>query len=376
MFLASAASLSPRHSEDVLLIQKPRIPIKEFVLYGLLPGFLKKVAYRLKGYHVGKKVSLGFGSIICGKDVEIGDHSKIGFFTIVRGEKIKIGSHVSIGSTTFLDTPFIEIGDETKINEQVFVGGLQSFDSKFIVGRNCQIMQQSFLNPAKSIVIGDDSCIGGLSLLFGHNSWLSQFEGYDVTFEPIEIGNNVGIAWRVFVLAGVRIGDGSMIAPNSLVSHAIPPRSLAAGFPARVISKQPDFPKAITDEQKIDILRNIMSEMIAYFKGSGLGVEDRGDHVEVIKKRASILGKKRKAWRLGVSYEIVSADSDPERVANLDVFVSLRALPAEVRKKLNAGKVMWLDIEKKERPLFWNDLGDEVALYLRRYGVRFHRVEA
>ena len=364
----------PLHREDILLIQKPRIPIKHFVLYGLLPGFLKKAAYRLKGYRIGENVSLGFGSVICGKDVDIGHHSKIGFFTIVRGDQIKIGAHVSIGSMTFLDTPFIEIGDETKINEQVFVGGLQSFDSKFVVGRNCQIMQQCFLNPAKSIVIGDDSCIGGLSLLFGHNSWLSQFEGYDVTFEPIEIGKSVGIAWRVFVLAGVKIGDGSMIAPNSLVSHAIPPKSLAAGFPARVISKQPDFPKEVNDAQKVDILKNIIGEMIIYFKGSGLAVADRGDHVEIQKAKKSTLGGARRTWRLIVAYEAIAPDSDPGRTGRPDVFVSLRTIPAEVRKRLNSGKVMWLDIEKKERPLFWNDLGDEVALFIRRYGVRFYRV--
>jgi acetyltransferase-like isoleucine patch superfamily enzyme len=358
-----------------MLIQKPRIPMKDFLWTGLLPSFLKKAVYRLKGYRIGRKVSIGFGSVICGKAVAIGHHTKIGFFTIIRGDTIKIGSHVSIGSTTFLDTPIMEIGDDSKINEQVYVGGLQSYDSKFVLGRNCQIMQQSFLNPAKSIIIGDDSCIGGLSLLFGHSSWLSQFEGYDTAFEPIEIGTSVGIAWRVFVLPGVKIGDGSMIAPNSLVSQSIPPKSLAAGFPARVISKPPDFPKQVNDEQKIALLKHIVDEMIRYFSGSGLVCADNGSHWKIQKVRKSFLREKQKTWRLSIVYEVLPAKQLAFEDEWPGVFISLRTIPAEVRKQLNGEKVMWLDIEKKERPLFWNDLGDEVALFLRRYGVRFTRVD-
>lgn len=357
-----------------MLIQKPRLPLKDLLLYGLLPSFLKKAAYRLRGYRIGKKVVIGLGSVICGKDVVIGDYSKIGFFTIIRGDRIKIGSHVSIGSITFLDTPIIEIGDESKINEQVYVGGLQFPDSKFIMGRNCQIMQMSFLNPARGITIGDDSGIGGHCLMFGHNSWLSQFEGYEVTFQPIEIGKGVGLSWRVFLLPGTSIGDGSVIAPDSVVTRAIPPKSLAAGFPARVINKPPDFPKDVTDGQKVEMLKNIVNEMMGCFAGSGLVCADRGSHWEVTRIKKSFLRRKRNTWRLGVAYEAIPADMDRFINERRDVFVSLKTIPPELRKRLCAAKVMWLDIEKKERPLFWNDLGDEVALFLRRYGVRFNRV--
>jgi acetyltransferase-like isoleucine patch superfamily enzyme len=358
-----------------MLIQKPRIPMKDFLWTGLLPSFLKKAVYRLKGYRIGRKVSIGFGSVICGKAVDIGHHTKIGYFTIIRGDTIKIGSHVSIGSTTFLDTPIIEVGDDSKINEQVYVGGLQTYNSKFVLGRNCQIMQQSFLNPAKSIIIGDDSCIGGLSLLFGHSSWLSQFEGYDTAFEPIEIGTSVGIAWRVFVLPGVKIGDGSMIAPNSLVSQSIPPKSLAAGFPARVISKPPDFPKQINDEQKVALLKHLVDEMITYFSGSGLACTGERNHWNIQHAKRSFLRIRPRSWRLTFAYEIIPAEQQIFEDGKPGVFVSLKTIPAEVRKRLNRNKTMWLDIEKKERPLFWNDLGDEVALFLRRYGVRFTRVD-
>ena len=350
--------------------------MRDILLLGCLPGFLKILIYRLKGYKIGKKCSIGFGSVICGKDVSVGDYTKLGFFTIIRGEEIKIGSHVNIGSIAFLDTPFLEIGDDSKINEQVFIGGLQFHDSRFVMGKNCQIMQMSYLNPARSITIGDDSAIGGYCLLFGHNSWLSLFEGYDVVFKPIEIGKSVALSWRVFLLAGTIIGDGSVIAPNSLVNRTIPPKSLAAGFPARIIGKPPDFPKEVSEQEKVDILKSIVDKMIDYFNGSGLKCTNNGDYFEIVHVRERLFGKKKKRFFLNIAYDSISEIESLPRREKLSVLVSLRAVSKQVRKGLNARGVMWLDIENKERPLFWNDLGDEIALFLRRYGVRFNRVES
>ncbi len=56
-------------------IEQPRIPIRDVLLYGLWPGFIKVMIYRLQGYRIGKGVSIGFGSVICAKRVEIGDHA-------------------------------------------------------------------------------------------------------------------------------------------------------------------------------------------------------------------------------------------------------------------------------------------------------------
>ncbi len=137
-------------------------------------------------------------------------------------------------------------------------------------------MQMSFINPARSITIGDDSGIGGDCLLFGHTSWLSQLEGYNVDFQPIEIGNSVSLSWRVFVLPGAKIGDGAVIGANSLVSHAIPPKCLAVGFPARVVSKFPDFPRDLSIGEKAGLFDDMIGEMIAFFRNSGLACEGTG----------------------------------------------------------------------------------------------------
>src|SRR5579872_1308505 len=264
-----------------MLTEKPRLPIRSILLYGLWPNFIKVLLYRLKGYRIGKDVRIGLGAVICGDQVEVGDHTSIGFLTIIRGKNIRLGSYVQIGAMTFLDTPYIEIGEGTNINEQVFVGGLQFPDSRLAVGRNCSIMQFSFINPVPSVVIGDECVIGGHCLIFGHSSSLNQFEGYGVEFAPIEIGRGVGLAWRTFVLPGTKIGDGTMVGANSVVSGTLPSCSMAVGYPARVVGKAPVFPKQVSDEEKVAMFRRIVAEMFQFLVASGLECEKRGENYEV-----------------------------------------------------------------------------------------------
>lgn len=53
--------------------------------------------------------------------------------------------------------------------------------------------------------------------------------------EPVHIGNNCWICANVTILPGVTIGEGCVIGAGSVVSKSIPPRSIAAGNPCRVI---------------------------------------------------------------------------------------------------------------------------------------------
>lgn len=357
-----------------MLIEKPRIPFRDVLLFGLWPGFIKNWVYRLRGYRIGKGVSIGWGSVVCGDRVTIGDHTSIGFLTIIRGKEIDIGAHVQIGSTTFLDTPYLRIGEGSKINEQVYVGGLQFPDSRFVLGRNCQIMQMSFINPARSIVVGDDSGIGGHCLIFGHNSFLSAFEGYTVDFEPIEIGHSVSLAWGVFVLPKTTIGDGAVVGARSVVQGTIPPRSLAVGFPARVISKAPDFPKDLSDKDKLELFRKIVAEMIQFFKDSGLRCEQEGRRYRVSKPASGWRRRTRRSWTV----EVVDGDARDavQRPAfgPVDVLLSLGDIPEDVRRRLQAQGAAWIEIAKKEQSRESNALGDEIAHFLKRYGVRTFRV--
>ena len=52
---------------------------------------------------------------------------------------------------------------------------------------------------------------------------------------PIRIGKSCWLGSGVLVMPGVSIGDGSVIGAGSVVTHDIPPNSLAMGIPCRVV---------------------------------------------------------------------------------------------------------------------------------------------
>lgn len=60
---------------------------------------------------------------------------------------------------------------------------------------------------------------------------------------PITVGNNVWIGGNVVVLAGVTIGDHTVIGAGSVINKDIPSGVIAAGNPCKVI-------RTITDEDK------------------------------------------------------------------------------------------------------------------------------
>ena len=356
-----------------MLTQKPRVPIRQILIYGFLPSFLKILVYRLKGYRIGKRVFIGMGSIIRGKKVFIGDGVSIGFFTIIRGDKIHLGNHVIVGSTTFLDTPNIVIGEGTRINEQVFVGGLQFPNSTFTVGRNCLIQQMSFINPSPSITIGDETAIGGHCLIFGHVSWQNYFEGYPVEFSPIEIGNHVGIGWRAFILPGAKIGDGAMIGANSVVNRSIPPRCLAVGFPARIVSKEPEFPRKVSDAEKAKMLKQIVDEMVEYLSAANIEIRaTETDNYQVNFSRKKFFRNITESRNISVFYQRIG-DDQTLGFQPSDTVISLIAIPIEVRTQLDKRDIFWIDIQGKERSDLETLIGDEVVLFLKRYGVRLYR---
>ncbi len=160
---------------------------------------------------------------------------------------------------------------------------------------------------------------------------------------------------------------------NSLVSREVPPRCLTAGFPARVVAKAPEFPKELDQDEKVGILKNIVSEMTEFFKNSGMSITEKAGSLEFTWNRKKLFGVKSNSGRMRVSYNTEDRNF-PEPEDNINVYLSLDRISDEHRKQLNHQNTMWIEIERKEQSSYSNELGDEVSNFLKRYGVRTIRV--
>jgi acetyltransferase-like isoleucine patch superfamily enzyme len=341
-----------------MLIKRNKIPVKEILFIGLLPSFLKKIVYRLKGYIIGKNVSFSLGSVIIGKKVIIGDNASFGFVTVVRAELIDIGRFVTIGSMSMLDTEKIIIGEDSRINENVIVGGIKTPESMFKIGKRVIIMEYSFINPTKPVVLGDDTGIGGHCLLFTHGSWLSQLDGFPVTFAPITMGERVWLPWRVFIMPGVEIGDEVVIGANSLVSKSLPSNVLAAGSPAKILVE--DYPKPISKEKRALVFENMIKDFILFLEHNGfiinIVITDNGQYISITK--------------INTSEILISSGS----VEGYKFSSNDNLLILDKENDVKNDWSMTINLMTKNRT-GTSDVGEEFVKFISRYGVRFDRLD-
>lgn len=344
------------------MIPNKRLPLAHLVIYGWMPSALKAWAYRtFRGYRIGKGVRFAFGGVVVGRDVELGDHVEIGLLAVVSGRTIRIGRHSSIGTMSYVSCERIEIGEDARIREQVYVGGPQLPESAFILGSRTIVLQMAFINPTKPVVIGDDTGIGGHCLIFTHGAWLNALDGYPVTYEPVTLGKSVWLPWRVFIMPGSTIGDGSVIGANSLVSGNIPPYSLAVGSPAKVIRSAPDFPRKLTDDQRGALVNEMVSEFDRFIEYNGVRItRDEG-----VVKYHSEAGSHR-LYR-------VQGGALPLGASRGDTLLSEVALTDDDRRELRGRGVHWLDVSGKTRSAEGSPLTEELAAFLGRYGIRLPR---
>lgn len=67
---------------------------------------------------------------------------------------------------------------------------------------------------------------------------ITMIEQGDDVVKPVVIGNDVWIGRRVMIMPGVTVGDGCIIGAGAVVTKDIPPYSIAAGVPAKVVKSR------------------------------------------------------------------------------------------------------------------------------------------
>ncbi|MGE1101270.1 acyltransferase [Peribacillus simplex] len=99
------------------------------------------------------------------------------------------------------------------------------------------------------VEIGDDVTITHSTIL-AHDASTKLSLGKS-RVGKVKIGNRVFIGWGCIVLPNVKIGDDVIVAAGSVVTKDIPPNSVVAGVPARVIGETSDLIKKNKNQMEI-----------------------------------------------------------------------------------------------------------------------------
>ena len=102
---------------------------------------------------------------------------------------------------------------------------------KMDIGKSVQISWKAHLDKSinpRGIHIGDESQVLNGAMILSHDACRRlKTDTY--------IGKNCIIGIRAIILPGVTIGDSSIVAAGGVISKDVPPNSIVAGNPAKII---------------------------------------------------------------------------------------------------------------------------------------------
>ncbi len=148
-------------------------------------------------------------------------------------ENVSVGEQVGIGPYCWIQT-VTEYADEQYMPE-------------IRIGNRTTIGAFSIISGSRRIEIGNDVLIAPRVFI------TDSIHGYEdvslsINVQPLKskaavyIGDGAWLGINSVILPGVRIGENAVVAAGSVVTKNVPPFSVAAGIPAKVIRKY-DFKK-------------------------------------------------------------------------------------------------------------------------------------
>ena len=155
----------------------------------------------------------------------------------LREDRLQLGPHVLLEPDVWITCPGdarIRIGGGTFLNIGVMVAAVELVE----IGAHCMFANGSFVTDGNHRFDDPDRPV--------------PWQGF-TTKGPTRVGDNVWCGANVVVTSGVTIGERCVIGANSVVTEDIPPFSIAAGAPARVI-KPIDYARpaaGVTGEEPI-----------------------------------------------------------------------------------------------------------------------------
>jgi acetyltransferase-like isoleucine patch superfamily enzyme len=157
----------------------------------------------------------------------------------MRGEFCLIAPDVTLGRDVaiynFVNLYGCEIGDHTKI------GSFVEIQKGARIGRHCKVSSHTFI--CEGVHIEDEVFIGhGVNFINDKYPRATAPGGHlqteaDWEVEPTVVRHGASIGTGATILGGLEIGAHAIVGAGSVVTKNVPPNSIVAGNPARVIRK-------------------------------------------------------------------------------------------------------------------------------------------
>lgn len=175
-----------------------------------------------------------------------------GYPAIESGVIIKNSRWITLGENVFLDrnvylhggSAGLCLGDRTRVmfGAEINVYNFRGLSGSSIeTGRDCVIGPGCVITGQGGAKIGDDVIIGPKVLILPADHHYdkpdSLIREQGLKLRGIRIGNNVWVGGGAIILGGANVGEGAVIAAGAVVNDEIPPKSLAAGNPARIVKQ-------------------------------------------------------------------------------------------------------------------------------------------
>jgi acetyltransferase-like isoleucine patch superfamily enzyme len=149
----------------------------------------------------------------------------------------RTGNDLQVGPDVVLKHPeTMEFGDSVFLGAQAYLQG--RFDGTCRIGNHVWIGPQAYFD-ARNLVLEDYVGWGPGAKVLGSSHTGIPLDRPVITtslvIRPVHVGYGADIGMNACLLPGVRIGEHSIIGAGAVVTHDIPPYSIAAGVPARIL---------------------------------------------------------------------------------------------------------------------------------------------
>jgi acetyltransferase-like isoleucine patch superfamily enzyme len=131
----------------------------------------------------------------------------------------------------------IEIGDEVYVGHQAILKGYHR--NRMVIGAGTWIGQQCFIHSAGGVTIGAHVGLGPGVKIVTSTHRLEDREApilhAPIDFAPVVIEDGSDIGVGAILLPGVTVGRGAQVGAGAVVTEDVPPYTIVAGVPARVV---------------------------------------------------------------------------------------------------------------------------------------------